>query len=313
MLITDKITNSQPIGGLMTSPTYVYANQYTINPTASYWLDPTSAWFKDVPINSDADLEELTLRCKSACSFVERHCNRKFARQGYSAVYVVRQDGTTILDNPPITSIDRICYSNGGFLNLANATAYSPIYQTTLTSLKLAQVNAGIRSSQGFDYTTYPTLALLAGAINSYGNGWEATITAGNDPNGFPFTNYPTSDLVALQMATCHTAATVLQWIDYQSYLAPAIWPTREYFARDDFASGVLTWFFPRGLRLKLDYVGGFDPIPPAIIEVTSRLVLGSARKKSVTLGQYSYTLEDLDKLPNSDKQILSRYKDREV
>lgn len=297
----------------MSNTTYTYANQYTIDPTASFSLDPTSSWFKDIPITCDADLEELTLRCKSACSFIERYCNRKFARQGYTAVYVVRQDGTIILDNPPITSIDRICYSNGGYLNLSNPTAYSPIYSTTLDEIKLTQVLAGVRSSQTFPFADHPTLADMATAINAYGNGWVATVTPGTDNNGFPLTGLPTFDLVAMQMATCRSPATVLQWTDYNSYLAPAIWPTTDFFVNDDFASGVLSWFFPRGLRLKLDFVGGFDPLPPAIVEVASRLVLGSSRKKSVNLGQYSYTLEDIDTLPNSDRQILSRFKDRTV
>lgn len=292
---------------------YVLANQYDAHSTASYSIEPTSAWFKDIPINCDSDLEELTLRCKSACSFIERYCNRKFLQQGYYGVYVVRQDGTIILDCPPISSIDRICYSNGGYLNLVNPVAYSPIFSTTLEGLSVRQVVGGVRAEKFFLYEAYPTLAELAGAINAYGNGWEASVTSGNDETGYPISNLPSSDMPAFQMATCRTPATVLQWTDYASYLAPAIWPTVDYYSQNLFESGILTWYFPRGLRLLVCFQGGFDPVPPAIMEVTSRLVLQSSRKKSLTLGNYSYTLEDLDKLPNSDRQILSRYRDRPV
>ena len=285
-------------------------NNYNTNPTASFTLDHNSAYFKDVPINSDSDTEELILRINGACSFIERYCNRRFAKQNYSEVYTVRQDGSLVLNNCPITTINRICYSNGGWLNIGNTTAYSPAYSTGIGFLTLSQYVSGVQSSQTFQYATYPTLAQLASAINTYGHGWAASVT-GTTSTGFPASQLPTTDIVAFQNGTETNSTQILSWQPYNSLLAPNIWPTRGYYLQYDVSSGILDWYFPRGMRLLVEYVGGFDPVPEAINLVAARMVNEASRKKSETLGSYSYTLEDINSLPNSDRKLLGYYKDR--
>ena len=56
---------------------------YNPNPTASFTIDPHSPYFKNIPLPENSDREELVLRINGACSFIERYCNRKFAKQTY--------------------------------------------------------------------------------------------------------------------------------------------------------------------------------------------------------------------------------------
>lgn len=287
------------------------SNFYNSNPTGSFTIDTNSAYFKDLPITCEKDREELQLRINAACSFIERYCDRNFKKQQYSEIYTVRQDGSIILDNAPISSINRICYSNGGWFNVANATAWSPNYSTGEGFLTLSQYQGGILTTQTFEYATYPTLAQLASAINAYGQGWNAWVTEGNTPTGFPNDQLPTSDIVAFQNGTANLYTSVLCWQPYESLLAPNIWPTTNYYISYDVSSGILDWFFPRGLRLRVDYTGGFDPVPEAINLVAARMVLESSRKKSESLGDYSFTNEDINQLPNSDRKLLGFYRNR--
>jgi len=245
------------------------------------------------------------LKINSATEYIERYCNRNFAKADRSGVFTVRQDGSIILDSPPVETVNRICFSNGGFLIVKNTTQYSPTYSTSPTGIRITHVEGGLRIVQAFTYADCPTLESLATAINGYGHGWTATVT-GN------YGYMPTSDIVAFQFGKA--GQTLLIWQDYEFFLAPSIWPTNNFFAQQyDVSSGILDWVFPRGLRVRIDYTSGFDPVPAPIVEVAARLVLEVNKKKSETLGNYTYTLDDLDKLPNSDRQILSRYKDRTV
>ena len=293
--------------------TYVNANQYSIDPTPSFTLPWNSPYLKDIPINNDSDREELALRCKAACGFIERDCNRKFAQQGYTMVCTVKQEGSIILDNPPITSVDGVYYCNAGWLNLYNPTAYAPTASTMDGQIKLAQTVSGERSSQLFTYADYPTIATMVDAINTYGNGWQADVTAGTDAYGMLLADLPTTDIVAFQMNTCNTWTPLLSWIPYNAMLAPNIWPTRDFFLEYDVSSGILSWFFPRGLRLRVDYVGGFSPVPEPIMLVASNLVTQANRKNSETLGDYQFSLEDVAKLPDSDRKLLGYFKDRKA
>ena len=285
---------------------------YNPNPTASFTLDHKSAFFKDLPITCSKDTEELILRINGACSFIERYCNRRFAKANYSEIQTVKQSGSIILDNAPVSSINRVAYSNGGWFNVANATAWSPNYSTGVGFITLSQYVSGVLTSQTFEYTDYPMISQLASAINVYGQGWNAWVTSGNTPTGFPNDQLPSSDIVAYQNGTANLYTSVLMWQPYESLLAPAIWPTTEYYSPSyDVSSGILDWFFPRGIRLRLDYTGGFNPIPPEIEYVTARLVLEASRKKSESLGDYSFSMEDISSLPNSDKRILGYYRNR--
>jgi hypothetical protein len=291
--------------------TYVNANGYSNDPTASFSLDWNSPYLRDIPLPDDSAKEELALRCKAACGFIERYCNRKFAQQGYTGVFTVKQEGSIILDNPPITSVDGVFYCNAGWLNLYNPSAYTPTASTMDGQIKLSQVVSGVRSSQVFTYAAYPTIGSMATAINAYGHGWQANVTPGNDAYGFPLSGLPTFDIVSFQMNTCNTWTPLLSWIPYNAMLAPNIWPTRDFFLQYDVSSGVLSWFFPRGLRLRVDYVGGFDPIPEPIKLVAANMVTQSNRKQSETLGDYQFSLADIEALPDSDKRLLGYYKDR--
>jgi hypothetical protein len=288
---------------------------------SDYWLSHNSPYFKDVPINNDQDREELALRIKSACEFIERYCNRQFALNSYSGVYTVRQDGSLILDNPPIQSIDRIMYSNGGWLYLANTTDYDPSYSTglppsnsltnmipSLGFITLTETINGVRNTLTYNYSDYPTLGQLATQINADAatnhTGWVATVP-------YAYLMYPSEDLVAYQYSGCGTQTMVLSWISYNALLCPNVWPTRGYYLQYEVSSGILDWYFPRGMRLRCDYTAGFDPVPEPIKLVTAKLVLESSRKKSETLGDYSYSYDDIESLPASDKRLLGRYLDR--
>jgi hypothetical protein len=369
------------------------SNYYNSNPSASFTLDHNSAYFQDVPITDDADIAELQLRINGACEFVERYCNRKFAKNTYQNVYTVKQDGSIILDNPPVTSINRICYCNGGWLSLGNSTAWSPAYSTTLTSLVLNQYANGVLSTTTLNYAQYPTLSSLSNAINAVGlsanasdysfgfsftqngtyftqpsyqgtylsnpvylwytgvnwvvssvigtlgsnywqnsstsmfgnytqhgysvglivsnSGWVSSVS-GTTSSGYLAANLPTTDIVAFQYGNETGQTQILSWQPYNSLLAPNIWPTTGFYSMQyDVSSGILDWFFPRGLRLLVNYTGGFDPVPESIMLVTSKLVLEASRKKSETLGSYSYTLEDFENLANNDKRILGYYRER--
>ena len=123
--------------------TFVNANGYSIDPSASFSLDISSPYLKDVPLSSDTDREELSLRCKAACSYIERYCRRKFARQTYTGIYTVRQDGSIELENPPVFERIGVCYCNSGWLNVVNPTSYAPTVSTMQDSLKLYRLYMG--------------------------------------------------------------------------------------------------------------------------------------------------------------------------
>lgn len=264
----------------------------------------SSAYFKDVDLSTDDDRQALTLQIKAATDFVERYCNRHFEEDTYSEVYTALQDGCIVLNNPPCISVDRICYCNGGYLTLSNTTAYAPSYSTTETSIKIAHVTNGVRSTSELTYAAYKTLGTLATAIQAIGSGWVASVQTGK-------TSYPSSDIVALQFGGASASQILLYWEDYTGWVSGNVLPTRNYFQSYDASTGILDWCFPRGIRIRVDYTGGYEVCPPAISQVIANLVLEKNKMKSESLGSYSYTMQDVSALPMADQRVLAEYKDR--
>lgn len=141
------------------------------------WLDYQSKYFHSLRL-TDEDAEVAQTLIDSACEFIEKYCNRKFQRDQYDKVYTVSQEGSIVLDNPPIVSIDRLCVASGGWVLVKNTSGAvtNASFSTTDDSVKLLWYAAGIRSTAELQYTDYPMLGDLATAINNVGSGWDASI-----------------------------------------------------------------------------------------------------------------------------------------
>ena len=290
----------------------------------SCWgLDYTSSYFRNLSISTDTDRQAVNLLIASAVEFVERVCNRHFKEAEYDKVFTVLQDGSVLLANPPISAISRLCAFSLVWATIANTSGSIPIanYSTTESGLQLIHYAAGVKVKATLAYSDYPTLGQLATAVAALGNGWSMSITSGK-------TDYPSTDLIAMQVGNAKGGGNLSAWEDYTGTFANMIYGPTAGIAFDRGISydtsyslepqaGFLRGFI-RGSKVRAIYTGGWSDPPEPIKQVVASLVTSAfngpeGRIKSETLGSYSYSLEDASKLPASDQRVLAYYKDRQI
>lgn len=295
-------------------------------------LDYTSPYFNSLALDS-AQARTIQTLIQGAQSFVEKFCHREFESKEHDRVYQVRQDGSIILQNHPISAIYRICFISQSFFSLTNSNAIGT-YSTSTDGIALRTFNSGWKNTI-IEYGD-KTAGELATAINSYGNGWTAVCDS-------QFANFPASDLVSDQAGTCNrSVAQVWAWSDYNGQYSfdnktgviygifnswgygngtSDAWNEFTYYG--GFGAFAASWgyyggFFSRGKNVRIVYQGGFETPPAEIKQCIADLVITAfngpeGRIKSESLGDYQYSLMDFDELPMSDKKIMSLYKDRLV
>lgn len=258
------------------------------------WLDYSSKYLSALKTTTDSEREILKLNCASAISFVERFCNRSFAQAEATKVYVANLDGSCILDNPPISHVLRVCRSESGGMVIENTIAEVANFGVSDTQLILFSIASGVRATNALTLATYPTLTALAAAVTALGNGWTASAVT--------FGAYPSADLVTRQQGSCTNTSTLHIWRD-----ATGSYPCTE--------AGVLTGL-SRGEKVKITFVGGFADVPEDLKRATANLVIQSVAGPEGRVAwktQGEFRIADLDKLPMSDRAIITQYRDRVV
>jgi hypothetical protein len=247
----------------------------------------------------------------AASDAVRGACHRDFSQTSYCEYY----SGGIYIREPlrlrqfPVVEITRIATDPRAALlvqNVDGGTNQRATVETTPTALRLVRVASAVVTTTDLAFTTYPTLAQLAAAVNALGNAWSAQVIDA-------FANWPSADLKPLQ-----GAATALyggrQLELYSEDLQPfATWPPGDPWGEEasgaqafsgwrlDDETGEIYGRFPRGqLNVRIDYTAGFDTIPQPVQEACVQLVLDlynaglvNSTLKKATLGGGSFELKD--------------------
>jgi hypothetical protein len=261
------------------------------------WIEHNSKYFRNVTVTTDAQRQTLTVLIGAASEYIEKVCNRVFPVGTHDEVFKVNQDGTIILDNPPVSEVHRLAFDIGEWVSISNTTAQTANVSVTDTGVKLTDTTGGTQTTQSLLFADYPTLENLVDEIESL-TGWTASVET-------DYEDFPSSDLVAKESYFCAGQTAKLKtWEDYKDGIGFQ-------------ESGILEGFSSyAGFKCRVVYVGGFDDVPEPIKLVCANLVIQSFEGKQIkqeSIGHYSYTLEDGEKLSFADKKVLAYYRDRKV
>lgn len=159
----------------------------------------------DITTAQQDTVPTLITAASRAC---ERWCGRIFAATDYDVIRTPSpapqfsaQADMVILEQLPLNSVARVSGGRTSALLIGNtatttnqrATAQitmtgDPEVQLTPTGLTLIRVASGTSYTSTLTFASYPTLTVLAAAINALGNGWTATVQNGLGP-------WPSSEL----------------------------------------------------------------------------------------------------------------------
>src|SRR5579884_529304 len=251
----------------------------------------------------------------AASDAIRRVCGRDFSQTSYSEYYSGSIGSGTVepirLRQFPVLEITRVASNPRPALRVQNTdgvTNQRATVETTATVLRLFRVASATPVTNDLAFTTYPTIAVLAAAVNALGAGWSATVVDN-------FANWPSADLKPLQGA----ATALFGGRDLELYtedLQPFLtWPPGDPFGdeagyqaltgwRLDDETGEVYGRFPRGqLNVRIDYSAGFATIPQPVQEACVQLVqdlynagLVNNTLKKATLGAGSFELKDENK-----------------
>ena len=266
----------------------------------------------------------------AASDAIRNACNRDFSQATYTEYY----SGGIYIREPlrlrqfPVLEITRIAANPRPALLVQNVDAGTnqrATVETTTTSLRIVRIASATPVTNDLPFTTYPTLAQMAAAINALGGGWQSQVIG-------EFAAWPSADLKPLQ-----GAATALfggrQLELYTEDLQPFInWPPGDPWGGESGSQSLTGWRlddetgeifgrFPRGqLNVRIDYSAGFTTPPQAIQEAAAQLVvdlynagLVNNTLKKATLGTGSFELKDQSKaavLSNKVSMLLAPYVD---
>ena len=250
----------------------------------------------------------LTFLISVASQEIERVCMREFAQQSYTEYYTGNSWPWSLLQlrNFPVVNITRCATYPQVVLTITNTNPSNQraTVATNATGITLFSVSSAVPTTVVLSYANYPTIQLMANAIQAVGNGWTTSIQQ-------PYGPWPSADLDPHQGAISavspsyganlemHTEEIPFPWrLDYQTGHAWGQWPE----GRADAAvwlNGVGTPYYGGGrLNIRIDYTAGFATIPASIQEACIRLIARiyemdnkDSALKSEKLGPYSYTL----------------------
>jgi hypothetical protein len=267
----------------------------------------------------------------AASETVRLSCRRDFTLTDYTEYH----SGGIYIREPlrlrqfPVAEITRVAAGPRPALLVQNAdsiTNQRATVETTTTALRLVRIASAVLSTTDLLFTTYPTIAALAAAVNTLGGGWSATVR--ND-----FSNWPSADLKPLQGAISALGGGRDLEI-YSEIVQPfTTWPYAAGEAQCDDGSqsatgwrldeetGELFGRFPRGqLNIRIDYRAGFASIPQPVQEACVQLaqdlyqagLVNSTLKKS-TLGASSVELNvttSAAQMSSKVQLLLAPYRD---
>jgi len=253
------------------------------------WLHYTDHYFDGIDTSTSAKRQEISTLISSAVELVEKICNRQFLLQEHDRNFQAERDGSILLYSPPVTAIERICHQVS-FGTLTHATAPIATFCATETELQLTTTINGTTTTSVYILANYATMTLLADTINA--GSWVFTLNSA-------YASFPAWELVSFQYGSATSARQIMGWKDY-----PGSTQWHQEVAQ---LSGFQPWESVRVL-----YTGGFSDVPEPIKDVTANLAKGKYEGgtiKSESLGGYSYTMEDAERLPNSDRKVLGLYR----
>lgn len=271
----------------------------------------------------------VTALIAAASESIEKFCKRRFALDAYEEIHPVGQFGQVFLNNYPVVTLDKVYPQQVQALTLENTSGSvtSASFDCSETALRLIHTIAGVNTVTSYLFATYPTLTLLAAAINGLGSGWVATVQGDYGP-------YPSHDLRADQYGQAKGATSVSMWLESTSgtlRIEKDIACLSGLYGSTDSSryssDGIGVWSdgsssFGTGSQwdqlVRVQYSAGFETIPEPIQAVCGNMVANMVSSTngglvSESLGDYSYTISNAasDTIPLQDKQILSMYRDR--
>jgi hypothetical protein len=275
------------------------------------WIDANSPYLADMVLSSD-DEARATKACEAATTALERALHRIIGLGQHDEIYHANDDGSLVLRNFPVASIDSVYPMTTNALTLSNtgATVSNASFSvvdtstasTTIVTVRLKHTIGGTTTTTNLTSTEYPTLADLATAINSVGSGWACSVVAG-------WSIHPTANLLLNQYSNCRDVRGLRLWATTNSSWLVA--------SADQ---GLIVGEFCRGQQVRVTYTAGFADIPEDLKQICAVVVkdmLGdsSASLQSESLGGYSYSIAQgaVARLPRNAREILASYKDRIV
>jgi hypothetical protein len=283
-----------------------------------------------LPNFNTADTSVLTDIVNAASDVVVKYCNRDFVLTTYDEVYDGTGDYNLLLNQYPITQIQRVAYTYQQTTMIRNenssvtraswrldGTTDQPPLPNNLT---LESANAGVITTivigpltstsptvtvNGGSPTTFAqmlTYTDLANAINTYGGayGWTAQALG-------PFTTWPLADVRPPQ------GAFEARWFG-TTYLMLHAWGLQSFDYNPYVGEVVSPQGFDFGYRnYRVIYQAGYATVPDAIQQATAALAVSVYNGRSINtnlagenLGSYSYTTIAEKTFHNLD--LISRY-----
>jgi hypothetical protein len=275
--------------------------------------------------------QELDSLLEASSALIRKYCRRNFTQQAYTRYIAGPQTPYDILmlPDPPIQQITRLATNPTVVLQISNNnTAYQrATVATTATGIVLFTVASGVQATNAsITYALYPTVQAVANAINALNLGWTATPVQG-------YALYPSADFKIIQGAMTadqnnggaglemYLESSVFGGYGYYSWGQPGAW-TGSTLWRFDKEKSVIYGSLPPSQdgnpNIRVDYVGGFNPIPDDVQRACLLVAVslwGAGRinpfLKSESALDYSYTNNNESKaIPPAAREILAGYVD---
>lgn len=297
---------------------------------------------------SSADQLTVPTLITAASRACERWCNRRFTATDYDVLrtpspapqFSAKAD-MVILEQFPLNSVTRVSGGRTAAILIANtatstnqrATAQiamtgDPEVQLTGTGLTLVRVASAVPYTSSLTFAAYPTLSLLAAAINAIGGGWTAIVQSGMG-------SWPTTDLVSqggplgslgvgcyFDVFSADFSVLKPDWkagVVYFSSYSPGPFGDGGSWGSGILGSDADMQFGSSRPQVRVQYNAGWSAIPDDVqlacanaVQVMFANQTSDPRFKSVTLGDKSFTLGDTNpQLPDSAKVLLAPYRVR--
>ena len=227
------------------------------------------------------------------------HCRRTLVSANYKERYDGTGDQFLLLDNYPITVVNRLSIDTDDAIKIRNTDASSQAsVSVSATAITLSKDG----TSNSLSLATYTTLTTLVEAINAVA-GWEASLMMAS------YGSYPSTILVEKFGLYCGNST----W----NYLEMPDVGEEDFEVYSTEGKIYLYSGFPEGRRnIYTDYVAGYTTIPDDLKLATLILIKNIYQRRSEeSFGNTSYSVSGIslsfeqDGIPIQVKQILHKYK----
>lgn len=268
-----------------------------------------------IPEFASDDTGVLTDIVNASSDLIEKWCNRTFAVTAYDELYPGSGFPNLLLNNYPITQIDRVMSYPSGVISIGNtSTAVSRAsFRLTSSALILTSVASGVTTTRTITRSSYLTFADLSAAINTYSaDGWTSLVLGNTN-----FGTWSTADLWSPQ------GGQEIRWIGY-GYLWHHLYGVPVITQKDDIGEIVSSFGFDRGdQKYRVIYSAGFPVIPLPVQQACAELAASVFTNREVNpnlasenLGGYSYATiaeKSFNNLSIASRYALYQYKSTRI